>query len=401
MSLNRVKAANLDFLIAEYKRNPDHMPVNLAVELNTLVPLDKKELYLEAKDYNQSYNEDKRLERRFIRAIDLGTEQGGETYFDRLEAEISESYDVEGVALYVLCEIPEDIQKAKSFCSKNVSPHIVVAVPKRPVPLLDTVLELRALQTIDESEDAKKFNHQDSAALNARLNGEQGAKKRLLALRNKLLDSREVAWLGKYSQMISIDDNKPYDFANRVMEIVYAQYRNTFIHDDFNKVHQKTDTRKNLALKEAIEKLLHLSNRISIDTSFAQSRGDYKYLDRCLLQNNVLKTGRTDGTKLRCELEVNPQKYDAKLSALAEMVREVRSLKEGQKEWISEWVKKYRKAPYRQSQISLALSLAYLRRLFGDSIRFKSNESTLIDLAITSSDIIFDLIEGRIIQTLT
>ena len=58
-------------------------------------------------------------------------------------------------------------------------------------------------------------------------------------------------------------------------------------------------------------------------------------------------------------------------------------------------MKKYRKAPYRQSQISLALSLAYLRRLFGDSIRFKSNESTLIDMAITSSDIIFDLIEGQ------
>ena len=389
------KAANLDFLIEEYKRNPDHMPINLAAELNGLVPLDKKEQSLDAKDYNQAYSEDKRLERRFIRAIDLSTEQGGFSSFDKLEAEIAESYDFEGIALYILCETSEDIQDARSFCSKNTSQRIVVAIPKRPVPLLDAILDLRALRAIEESEEARVFGHQDSATLNARLNGDKGAKKKLLGLRNKLLDSKEIIWHGKYSRVLPVDDNKPYDAANRVMELVYAQYRNMFIHEDFNKLHQKTDARKNLALKEAIEKLLDLSNQISIDSSFAQNRGDYRYLDKCLLQNSVLKAGKTDGTKTRCEIEVNLQKYETKLPTLAEMVREIRGLKDGQRKWISEWIQRYRKAPYGQGSVSLALSLAYLRRLFGDSIRIKPKEFALIDLPITSSDVIFDLIEGH------
>ncbi len=388
------KAANLDHLVDEYKRSPDHMPTNLAAELNILVPLDKREQYLDAKDYNQFCNEDKRLERRFVRAIDLSTEQGGETYFDKLEAEIAKSDDFEGISLYVTCETQEDIQKARNACSKNASSRIAVAIPKRPVPLLDTILELRALQSIEASEEAKNFSHQDIAILNTRLSGDKGAKKMLQGLRNKLMNNREVTWYGKYAQIIPTEDDKPYDAANRVMELVYASYRNCFAHDDFNKLH-KIDLRKNFALKEAIEKLLDLSSKVSIDSSFAQSRGDYKYLSVCFLQNSVLNALKTDGTKTRCDFEANPQQYEGNLPTLAEMVREVQQLKEEQKIWINSWVKKYRKAPYGQGPVSLALSLACLRRLFGDSIRIKPNEAALIDLPLASSDDIFDLIERQ------
>ncbi len=77
------------------------------------------------------------------------------------------------------------------------------------------------------------------------------------------------------------------------------------------------------------------------------------------------------------------------------MVREVQNLKAGDKIRITEWVKKYRKPPYGQGPVSLALSLACLSRLFGDSIRFKVDETTVGDLTVTAYDVVYNLIDGQ------
>src|SRR6266487_3808196 len=351
------EGADIDHLVAAYINNPENVPDNLAAELNALVPLDRKtDLYLEAKDYNLPYGEDKRLERRFVRAIDLG----GQSYFDTLESEIEQEVakkgEFEGVALYAICETTDDIQKAKNF------------------------------------------TFQDKAALNARLNGDgnqPGARKALLTRRDKFLSGREVNWYGKYTQAIPTDEIKAHDIANRVMEVVYASCRNKLAHDDFNKLHFKIDRTRSMALKEAVEKLLDTASQIVVDTSFAQARGDIRYLQKCLLNSDSLRIIKTDGTRMRCEFETNPDKYARKLPSLAEMVREVQNLKAGDKIRITEWVKKYRKPPYGQGPVSLALSLACLCRRFGDSIRFKVDETTVGDLPVTSSDILYNLIDGH------
>jgi len=264
--------------------------------------------------------------------------------------------------------------------------------------LRDAVLELRALQAIDGSADAKNFTFQDKAALNARLNGDgnqPGARKALLTRRDKFLSGREVNWYGKYTQAIPTDEIKAHDIANRVMEVVYASCRNKLAHDDFNKLHFKIDRTRSMALKEAVEKLLDTASQIVVDTSFAQARGDIRYLQKCLLNSDSLRIIKTDGTRMRCEFETNPDKYARKLPSLAEMVREVQNLKAGDKIRITEWVKKYRKPPYGQGPVSLALSLACLCRRFGDSIRFKVDETTVGDLPVTSFDVVHNLIDGQ------
>ena len=394
--------ADIDQLVAQYVTNPDHLPSNIAAELNILVPLDKKDLYLEAKDYNSSFSEDKRLERRFIRAVDMEATQSGQTYFDLLDAEIGQEIekknDFEGVALCVVCETIEEIQKARDLATRNASDRIVVAIPKQPLAIRDAVLELHALQTIATSAETKNFTIQDRAALSARLNGDDthpGAKKALLTLRDKLLSARDATWYGKYEQAVQTEANKAHDVANRVMEMVYAARRNRFPHDDFNKLHTKIDRSKNAALKEAVEKLLDITNPITIDTNFPQSRGDIRYLSRCFLHQGALRSVKQDGTKTRCELEINPDKFAKALPALAEMVREIQALQPDQKIRLIDWVKKYRRPPYGQGQISLALSLAWLRRFFGDSIRFKIDETTIGDLPITSFDTVYTLLEGQ------
>lgn len=398
---------DMDRLIDTFKQDPKNMPGNLAAELNDLAPLDRKsELYIEAKDYNMSYGEDKRLERRLVRAVDLGVEealpQGKRSYFAALEAEIDQEVakrgDFEGIALHVICETGEDIQKARDFCARNESNRIVVAIPRQAIPMLDAVLELRALLAIEGSDAAKNFNIQDRAALSARLNGDsakKGARDALRALRDKLFSPKEITWYGRFAQVVQTQDSKAHDAANCVMELLYADERNKFIHDDFNKTRVKLERGRSVALKEAVEKLLDYTVPLSVDTSFAQQRGDIRYLQKCLLNNGVLAQVKADGTKLRCEVVGQPQKYAAKLPALAAMVEEIRGLGGSERLKVGEWVAKYRRPPYGQGPVGLVLALACLRRIFGDSIRFKSDENAVGDLPVSSFDTALGLIEGQ------
>jgi hypothetical protein len=398
------KSVDLDRLIDEYKQESKNYPANIVAELNTLVPLDKNERYLIANDYNLTYSEDKRLERRFVRPADLRSEidtpQGKLTYFQYLEAELQQDArksEYEGIALYAVCEIAEDIQKVKDYCAQNTSSRIVVAVPKLPVPILDAVMELRALQHIDASPEAQNFTVQDRAVLNARLNGDSnrpGARNTLKTLRNKLMSSKDVVWYKSYAGVLPVDENKASDAANRVMEQLYSDYRNLFPHDDFNKLHIKLES-KNVALKEAVEELLDYTVPIVIDTSFAQQRGDIRYLQRCLLNNGVLRQIKPEVNKLRCEPETNPDKYEKKLASLAEMVRDVGSLQVDAKLSISTWLTKYRQPPYGQGPVALALSVAFIRRVFGDSIRIKADESAIGELPLRSFEEVLGLVEGK------
>ncbi len=152
----------------------------------------------------------------------------------------------------------------------------------------------------------------------------------------------------------------------------------------------------NVKLKEAVEKMLRFSEPISIETDLPQQRGDYRYLQKCLLQNGVLRHGTPDGFILRCEFEKDTAKFQAKFPALAEMICEIRALDATGKIRLSDWVQKYRCSPYGQGPVALALSLACLRHLFRDSIRFKSQEGDLADTAVRTFDQVMMLIDGTL-----
>lgn len=400
------KSVDLDRLIDEYKKEPNNEPANLVAELNTLIPLDRKnDLYLEAKDYNLSNSEDKRLERRFARpaemAAEIDTPQGKRNFFHLLENELereAKNSDCEGYAVYAVCETEEEIQKAKECSARNQSDRIVVAVPKNPVPLRDAVMDLRALLHIEGSDEAKNFTMQDNAVLNARLNGDTnrpGAYDVLRGLRNKLMSARDIVWYAKYAAPLPVDENKQHDAANRVMDTLYSNYHNLFTHDDFNKLRAKIDRTKSIALKEAVEKLLDYTQPIILDTSFAQQRGDRRYLQQCLLTYGVLRQVKADGSKLRCEFEANSDKYSKYLPSLAAMISEIKNLPPNTKVNLVAFATKYRQPPYGQGPVAMALSLACIRRFFGDGILIKADENAIGEMPLHSFDEVIDLFEGR------
>ena len=392
--------ADLDGMVEAYVKDTNNHPANLVAELNTLVPL--KDVYLDAKNFNLQYSEDKRLERRIIRPADLEEEvktaTGNRTYFERLEEEIAEEIakkgEYEGIALYIACEKPEDITKAKSLCGRNQSDRIVVAIPKQPISLFDTVMELKALKAIDKSEEKRNFTAQDNAALYTRLTGgsnARGAADKLAELRDTMLDVKAITWHGKYATVVLTDEKKPHEIANRVMEVLYGE-RNKVEHEDFNKLHIKIDRKP--ALREAVEALLDYTEPLAIDTALPQSKGEIRYLQKVLLNHGALKQVRADGSKLRCEVETNPDKFADKLPALAEMVRQIIAIGSAELNML-EWTRQYRKPPYGQGAFALVISLAYLRRRFGDSIRFKIAPGDIGVMPLRSFDDVLRLSEGQ------
>jgi hypothetical protein len=178
------------------------------------------------------------------------------------------------------------------------------------------------------------------------------------------------------------------------METLFADGRNLFSHDDLNKLHLKVEKNKAVALKEAVEKLLDTTTPIVIDTEYSQNRGDRRYLEKCLLQQGALVQKKSVGAKLQCEFEGSAGKYAGKLPALAAMVREVESLPADGQIRLADWAARYRKPPFGQGSVALALFLACLRRKFGDSIRIKMDASAVGDMPLRTFEEILALSEG-------
>lgn len=389
------KGINLEQMIDDFNKHPENQPDNIVAELDTWVPLTSAETYLDAKEYNLPHGEDKRLRRRLVSPADLSAD----AYFDNLESDLENNArrtEYEGFAIYVVCETPEDITRAKNLSARNKSERVVVAIPSAPVPLLDAVMDVKALKSIESSKEAENFSTQDKSTLSSRLHGDskrKGALDTLKELRDKLLNHREVTWYGKAANPIAVDANKPYDAANRVMEKLYSEKRNKFAHDDFNKLRFRVDKTKSTALKEAVEELLAFTEPVTVDTDFAQQRGDIRYLQKCLLTNNVMHVVKTEGTKQRCEIWRDLAKFSNKLPALAAMIQDIEALKIDQKLSLNEWFAKYRKPPYGQGAVSLVLSLAVIRRYFGDSIQIKEDETSIIGMQLKDFETVINLVQ--------
>lgn len=388
------KSVNLDHLVEQYKKDPEHLPSDVVAQLNNLVPLTKDENFLDAKNYNLTYGEDKRLRRSLVRPTDLETN----AYFDALDANLDKVGDVQGHAIYVVCQTADEIQRARNLCAQNKSGRVVAAIPKNPVPLLDAVMEVLALRYIEGSEEAKNFSTQDNSALNTRLHGDsthKGALAALKELRDKLINHRELTWYGKGANPLPVDASNTFDPANILADKLFGEKRNKFIHDDFNRILLTVDKNKNVALKEAVEELIDFTEPIMVDTSFAQARGDIRYLQKCLLNNNVLKQVKSDGSKLRCEFERDVHKFAHRLPALADMMLEIENLAEGQKLYLSNFLDRYRRAPYGQGSISLVLALACIRRYFGDSVVFKQDDTAIVTMKIHDFETVVSIVQDR------
>ena len=391
---------DVDRAVEEYKREQGDKLGNLAVELTDLVPLKKRDQYLEAKAYNSQHNEDKRLERRIVTPGDLASTRIVEgqtlTYFDLLEREIEQEVfqdgDFEGIALYVVCETQADITKARDLAAKNASHRVAAAIPTAPIAFKDAVLNMKAIEHIKGSSEAESFSTQDNALV---LDREKTFRGKLEELRDQLLDSRKLTWLGAYGKALPVAPPKADDAATKVMQQLYTR-RNTFSHDDFNRTHDvRNFTKGHLSLVEAANALLKVGHDLTIDDRQADNRGEKRYLLRCLYQRGALAKVHKKGGITVVEVERDLPKFEPHIPALGDMIRDVQDLGEEDRIGLRAFINEYRQPPYGLGDIALSLLFATVLRFFGDTIKIKKDEAAIGDLHVADFETVADIVKGN------
>jgi hypothetical protein len=391
---------DIDRMIDEFKSDEENYPKNILGNLNKFVPLTRELTYIEAKNYNQNYNEDKRLICIFCIPNDLSSTREVDSkemsFFESLEYEMQTQTDFkksyEGIAVYVICEDRESIDRARALLIKNQSERIVVAIPEEPINVTEIIFNILAMEHIKKSERFEVFSTQDRAILNER---EKQYLDQLIKERNKYLSKEHIEWYGKVGKKLQVDTKKDYDIANKVIEPIYYHYSNKLRHDEFNKIHDiKFDRTRNQALKEAIEKILNRYESITIDIEYAHNRGEIRYLQKCLLNPGALRQIDKKGSKLYCEPERDLSKFSKNLPALADMIKEVGKLEEGKRLNINTFLQKY-SHNYGQGFIALSLMFAFVRRYFGDNLRVRRDETAISDMPLIQFEDLYNLITGE------
>ena len=386
-------------LVEQYKANPDNRPTNLLQNFLELNPLRGDEVYLEAKDYNASYSEDKRLKIIFATPSMLIEQRSVNgilmSFFAALEQErlsvISMSNGYEGVAVYVFCENDNDIDAAKRAIAHNDQHRVVIAIPRSPIVVYDAVFTLKALESDWFKKQSQNFSPYEKAE-EKRIRDE--ANDTLADAKNIYFSNSKMFWFAESGSEIPVQENKRHDSANLVILKLYGEKRNTFGHNEFNKKHINLTGQVRAIFKEAGDILCDLAQQIRVNWSWPDNRGGTKYLRKCFVDHQALRILNIEGDIRYLEAETDINKFRAALPAYANLLENLSALDDKGQVNMAQFIKPYFDV-YGQGEISVTLMLLLARRFCGDSLRFKREPNNLVDIQFGSTDDMLALVQGQ------
>jgi hypothetical protein len=383
-------------LIEAYKTDPNNQPDDLAQAVVDAHRLGYGQHWLEAREHNAVYNEDKRLRRRFVRPRDLGAET-----FAELDEEIDEEdrwpERYEGMALYVLCETMEEVEAARQRVEENESPRILIGIPQEPIPIRDALLTLEAIKDIQGRPEMQEISITEQARLNdLRGNEEEGALGRFLEQRTRYFDGKELIWFGAKGEVVVSQPDATYVPADRLMGDLYDRCNRVRHGIDFNKIHVKRTGTSNTQLHDAVRELLDLGQDVKIDLDYGDNRGEIRYLKRCFADVGALSLrGVPQGTRNFYRVEPDTGKYRRVLPALADMVDQIDELEPGQAVRLQALIDDYAAPPYGQGPVALTLFLAFVIRRFGDGLSLKRDPTALGSVGACPPSLLYELVDGQ------
>ena len=386
-------------LVDQFKANPDNRPTNLLQNYLDLSPLRGDEAYLEAKDYNASFNEDKRLKVLFATPsmlIEKRNVNGEELpFFTALEHErlqtggLTNGY--EGIAVYVFCENENDIDAAKKAVAQNNQSRVSVAIPRNPISVYDAIFTLKALESDWFKKQSQSFSPYEKAE-EKKIRDE--ANKVLTNARTDYFSNAKMYWFGRNGFEIPVQESKSHDVANRMIQELYGSKRNTFGHNEFNKVHINLSGQVRAIFKEAGDILCDLSQPIRVNWSWPDNRGGTKYLRKCFVDHQALRVLFVEGDTRYLEAEKDINKFRSALPAYAKLLEDLAALEGKGQTNLLQFIKPFFEE-YGQGEIAVTLFLLLARRFYGDSLRFKREPNNLTDIQFTSTDDMLVLVQGQ------
>lgn len=386
-------------MVIAFKQDPGNLPGDIMSKFFDYMPLKKDEVFLEAKNYNTTYDEDKRLLVKFATPPELEQvfkEAGNAiTYFEKLELErkdnLHDKESYEGTAVYVFCETDEDVERAKKLCVANQSDRVVIGIPKKGMSVADPIFTLLAVDSISKSEQAKTFGTYENSQL---LKIRTGAELQLKETKEDYFDNKQITWFRANGVSLPVSEANRYDAANKVMAWLFDGKRNTFSHTEFNRVHVKNTGTTLRIMTEAANLLLDLTQKIKIDWSHPDNRGDKKYLRRCFVDNQALKSAYQEGDFRFFEVERMPSKFSKALPAYARLLEDLKALEGKEPKPCRKFFKPYFEE-YGQGEIAVTLLVLLARRFYGDSLRFKREKDALTDINFDEAGRVMDLVSGK------
>ena len=386
-------------LVDQFKANPDNRPTNLLQNFLELNPLRGDEVYLEAKDYNASFSEDKRLKVLFATPSMLTEKRSvnGNTvpFFAALEHErlqttgVSNGY--EGVAVYVFCENDNDIDAAKKAVAQNNQQRVSVAIPRNPIGVYDAIFTLKALESDWFKKQSQNFSPYEKAE-EKKIRDE--ANKILTEAKGDYFTNAKVYWFGMNGVEIPVQESKRHDAANRMILELYGSKRNTFGHNEFNKAHINLSGQVRAIFKEAGDILCDLSQPIRVNWSWPDNRGGTKYLRKCFVDHQALRILSIEGDIRYLEAEKDINKFRTALPAYAKLLENLVALEGKGQINLQQFIKPFFEE-YGQGEIAVTLMLLLARRFYGDSLRFKREPNNLTDIQFGSAEDMLSLVQGQ------
>ncbi len=402
----RSEAADFEAMVEEYKANPANLPADLAQEVLTLVPLGRVEQWLEAKNYNAPFDEDKRLLRVLVRPDDLETPHLYEgqpvSLFTQCEREmqaVSAWKDrYEGAAIYVLCETDEEVQRARRLAEGNTSRKVIVGIPREPIPLREAVMNLRAVLHIQGTVDLDSMSLQDRSRLQQDLIGDEtkGYKGQFLQARKQYLSGRALTWYAAAGRVLVAQPSNDYEPADELMRSLFTKH-NPFPHPQLNPIHVgRFGPGVDVPLDDAVEVLLDTQRPVEIDHGASANRGEIRFLKRCLAdQGALVQQGPYHGSLASYQVETNVERFRTRLPALAGLMDRLRALGHGQSVPVRELVHDLAGEPFGQGPVSTSLYLAFALRTFGDELRLQQQPGAVGWVAVRTGEQVCELVLGR------
>jgi hypothetical protein len=386
-------------LVDQFKANPDNRPAKLMQTFLDLSPLKGDEVFLEAKDYNAFFNEDKRLKVVFASPVTLTENQivDGQSvsFYEALEKErlrTSSSFSgYEGTAVYVFCENDTDIDAAKKAAIHNDQQRVAIAIPRNPLNVHEAIATLKALESEWFTKQALTFSPFEKTQ---EKKIRDDAVKILVEVKTSYFTNSKMYWFGYHGVEIPVNENKRHDAANRIVEQCYGTKRNTFGHNEFNKSHINITGQVRAIFKEAGDILCDLFQPIRVNWAWPDNRGGNKYLRKCFVDHQVLKVLSLEGDVRFLEAEKDINKFRTAMPAYAKLLEDLAAL-EGKGEINLQQFLKPFFWEYGQGEISVTLMMLLARRFYGDSLRFKLQPNNLTDIQFTTTDDMLSLIQGH------
>ena len=354
-------------LISRYLEDTSKHPEDMVKAFLSEV---KSPMFLDAKQHNLTYGEDKRFRTICVKAKDMGEKLWEEFKQEQLDAVSKPNSSYEGIAIYALCEDASDIQVAQEAIQDIPCDDFVVGVPREPQPFTEMLLKVRACRNALDPQSEEKLNAQTESRLRDLFENPQDGFLPTLQSIFKQIDSGEGAcWYSKSGKVVVDQPKQPHRPVDTLCEQMFTK-RCKIQHTDLNKVHDdKWRTAKNNALRQAVNTLLS-ADRVQIDNGNPDNHGEKRYLERVLLKGaGALRKINDDGPVTFFSCESDPDKIDDSFPVLKELCERLSNLNTGESLSIGTFIKDTKNAPYGAGGTALMLALAHAVRAFGERLR--------------------------------